>query len=155
MNCLRASLFLSLITFVGCSSADPAVEESSLTESALASKRWEPVVRCEDGTVVDVNADERRELQLVVRNPRAIEALQHGIECQWDPAKCPTNARGEIVFRGQVDRGVFAPQDFDKFLGWAVPASPDWLVAGLVDREGDTVKVQIGEYYSWIFRNCR
>jgi hypothetical protein len=156
---MRRLLLLSPLLFVVACSAettDTGEPSTDTTESAATSVRWEPVFRCDDGTVLDVNASERREVQFVIRNKDAIWWMQHSIECQWNEASCPTNAAGEMVFRGRVDRGVFYQRDFDKVLASLTPASPSWTVAGLVDREpGDTIKLQIGEYYNWIFRGCR
>lgn len=156
---MRKSLLLCPLLFVvAACTAEPAAPETetSSTESAATAVRWEAMLRCEDGSVLDVNSNERRDVQFVVRNKDAIWWMQHSIECQWNAASCPTNAAGEMVFRGRVDRGVFYEHDFDKALTNLTPSSPTWILGALVDREpGDTIKIQIGEYYNWVFRGCR
>src|SRR5215217_7248180 len=96
------------LTAVACTAPTSDDESTSSSESAATSASWRTVYRCDDGSVLDVNTNERRELQLVVRNKDAIWRMQHSIECQWSAASCPTNASGEMVFRGRVDRGVFS-----------------------------------------------
>jgi hypothetical protein len=153
----RSTIFaFFVLACAACSTeATSASLEPGSSDSASTTARWQPVYRCEDGSVLDVNIDERREVQFVVRNEDAIGWMHHSIECHWSAANCPTNSRGEMVFRGRVDHGVHEPRDFDKVLARLTPASPEWSVAGLFDVEGDTIKLQIGEYYNWIFRGCR
>ncbi len=143
---------------IGCSGG-PRTEESSVSEGALfTTAHWQKIYECNDGSVVDVNTNERRELQFAVRSTQAIDTLQDSVECGYYPNRCPTNAKGEFVFQGRVERGVFSPSDFSKFIGYAPGRGRETPLpfGGLVDRGSDnTIKFEIGEYGNWIFRGCK
>lgn len=77
-----------------------------MTEASWA-ENWQPLIVCDDGAaVLDVNADARTNLQLVIRNQNILGYLHQvgAIALRY--------GQNELVLRGQEERGVFNSNDF-------------------------------------------
>lgn len=145
-------VFASFAAAAGC--AAPASDGGNTSEAAYSSTTWIKIADCEGGAVVDVDEDERRELQLVVRNDEAAEyILAHGNDYMRGMQR---NAKGELILGGSTDRGVFSPGDFRSFRGYG---NQQWPIYDVI-RESGGVKVSLlgndrTEAANWWFPNCR
>jgi hypothetical protein len=77
-----------------------------LTKTTWA-ENWQPLVVCDGGAaVLDVNADSRTYLQLLIRNQNILSYLHQvgAVSLKY--------GQNELILRGQQERGVFSPQDF-------------------------------------------
>jgi hypothetical protein len=157
----RSNLFslatLAVLVVAGC--AAPTSSEgddgsSDTSEAAATSTTWIKVADCEGGAVVDVNAGERRDLQLVVRNREAASyILAHGSDYMRG---MQLNAKGELIMRGSTDRGVFYPQDLRSFRGYG---NQQWPIYEIIKSSGGVKVSLLGndrtEAANWWFPNCR
>ncbi|MDB4933511.1 MAG: hypothetical protein JWP87_483 [Labilithrix sp.] len=158
MNLTTTFLITSLV-LAGC--AAPTEETVDGSESALSSSPWEAAVTCGGhGLTVDVDRNERRHLQAVIRDPGAVAYLgsHPGAGASGKP-----NAHGEIVIEGFVTRGVFSAADFGGFRHSAFSVADALLPEAYVNREGDGVRVRLVTWASghevetsnWFFPHCR
>jgi len=152
--------FLATVA-LGCAAptSDDATNAASIdsTSSAQTSSQWQAVFRCDDGSVLDVDTNERRDFQFVVRN----DAAKKHLMTAYDVASFDWNLSpsGEIVFRGRLEHGVFYPQDFTQ--GVAISGKPkvqvgdEWGPTVDITRSGSDITLLASEYVDWTFRNCR
>jgi hypothetical protein len=163
---MKRSLASLLLLFVAGASAsacaaptadasDPS--DTAATESAVTGAHWQAIYRCDDGSVLDVNTNERRELQFVVRNAAAKKHLMTA----YDTATFDWNLSpsGEIVFRGTVQAGIFYPHDFTSAVAISgrpkVQVGDQWGPTVDITRHGSDITLLASEYVDWTFRNCR
>jgi hypothetical protein len=153
-------------------SADDAASSAESGESALlATAQWEKVYRCDDGTTLDVNVKERREIQFVVRGKAAIDYLTTALPDPYAGSVKP-NAKGELIFQGGVfnygkpganppPKGIFHPWDFS--LGYGTAGNLPARIAGGYGEIRIFLEIPYEERpldatpmpSNWIFRNCR
>ncbi|MBX3233624.1 MAG: hypothetical protein KIT84_11520 [Labilithrix sp.] len=98
-----------LLAAAACGGA-PDDETASASTQASTTTEWQAAIRC-DRAVLDVNRDERREVQLVIHDEDAVYALTHGVEVHDVPAGT-INEKGEFILAGRLERGVFHANDF-------------------------------------------
>lgn len=107
----RIFVLLSLVTVAACGSPAEDDASASSSESAYSSGAWQKMVTCNGGAaVLDADTGERRQVQLVIRDPNAINWLTGRVGMQLGPLD-RGNGR-ELVVRGWTDNGVFSPADF-------------------------------------------
>ena len=100
------------------------------------------VVDCQGGAVVDVNAGERRDLQLVVRNREAAAyILAHGSDYMRG---MQLNAKGELVglaFDGTLD-SIISDWDFNKANTRDIQVDLRYILWNMkyVDKAGNLLK---------------
>ncbi len=101
-----ALLWSSLFTLSACMAKR---DNASVVASANDSQNWHAAIQC-DGAVVDVDLNERRDFQLVVKNPALFPQFD-----QW-PFRQLKNDH-ERIYRGQAIRGqgVFQSESFYGF----------------------------------------
>lgn len=142
---MRSVLFVAALcassTAIGGCAAPSASEPSGQSESDLGSVPWTPLLVCDDGAaVLDVNADERRDFQLVVHDPNVVRYFESAF-----PGIPLANAKEEFIARSadRYHRGAFYPSDFDQFTepGDARNGHP----VTIVEREGAGVRVSLVE----------
>lgn len=146
------SALLLVLTTPACAPAadgDPlATSEDSLTSD------WRPLLVCNGGAaVVDVDANERRHVQLVVRDGGALRYLHDAGAVRLDFGATEAVVAGETKrvdwsheLGPRVDggaRGVFHPDDFREMLAGHTGGPLGRFVR--VTREGSGVKVQFGQ----------
>ena len=156
MNPKQTLLAILALPALACSAA-PEGASPGKSESAQTSTSWKQVLQCDDGSVLDVNADERRELQFVIRNDAAKEYLMPA----YDPQYFDWNisASGEVIFRGRVAQGIFGPQDFTRAV--AISGRPkhqvgdEWGPTVEMVRAGSDITLTASEHRNWVFRGCR
>jgi hypothetical protein len=110
-----------------------------LTIVSAHATEWIPVLRCDGGAaVLDVNRDERRNVQLVIRNNNILSYLYRSgaINLSWGQA--------EYIGGGWVSRGVFHTGDFSELVGGAGDGRNV-----IVRREGSGLKVLFERVTSW------
>jgi hypothetical protein len=115
---------------------------------------WLRVYTC-DGAVLDVNAAERRSLQFVIKDHDAEDYL---LSKGTNGITPNVTSRGELIFSGRIDRGVFNPWDFEAMRGVnAVYPGSDAYIGATIRMAGDDISAE--NYFSpdinWVFRNCR
>ncbi len=149
--------FLTALSVAACAAPASDAEDTTSSESAATAAAWHAVYRCDDGSVLDVNGNERREIQFVVRNDAAKKHLMRSA----DPAYFDWNVSpsGEIVYRGRVERGIFYPQDFTRAIAISgrpkVQVGDQWGPTVEITRSGSDITLLANEYVNWTFRNCR
>ena len=174
MTRLASLLLFSLSASASASAAAcaaPAADASDATSSAFTASRWEKVYQCDDGTVLDVNANERQQIQLVVRGQAAVDYLTTALPDPYAGNVTP-NAKGELIFQGWVynhgkpganppPQGIFQPSDFTVTEGTAGN-----MPARIVHERSDQIRVFLDIPHEerpidatpvptdWIFRNC-
>ena len=144
--------------------AAPAIDAGPDAEAAVAGQiagTWLPVLSCDGGAaVLDVRADERRELQLVIRDSAV---LTHFAPFEFftfgqrefivsnflrDPLRLElSDPTGPKLVDAQLT-GVFEPSDFRFFIGNARVSRPNSTYAGRfysVFRQGEGVRVELKE----------
>jgi hypothetical protein len=156
MSSLFASVFLPLVA--ACSSAAPGDPSatSAAGESASTHAHWAAFYSCDDGSVLDVNVDERREIQFVVRNDDAKDLLMKA----YDPQYFDWNIspRGELIFLGRLEHGLFNAGDFSRAV--AISGKPkqqtgdEWGPTVEITRSGSDITLVADEYRNWTFRGC-
>jgi hypothetical protein len=150
---------LSLVSFVlaGCLATG---DETQLDQQATTVV-WQATLHCGgQGVVVDVNRDERRDLQAVVRDPAAVAWLAGH---PGDGGAGVPNAKHEIIVRGSVTRGVFSPADFSGFDQVGFSVADALLPEAHVARDGSGLRVRLVSWASgheietanWWFADCR
>ncbi|MDB4934264.1 MAG: hypothetical protein JWP87_1236 [Labilithrix sp.] len=157
---LAALLLLFVVAAPAC--AAPSGEDSepfdtAATESAVTGAHWQSIYRCDDGSVLDVNTNERRELQFVVRNAAAKKHLMTAYStATFDWNLSPS---GEVIFRGTVQYGIFNPGDFTRAVAISgrpkVQVGDQWGPTVEITRTGSDITLLASEYVNWTFRNCR
>ena len=153
---MKPSLLLLLVALLGACAAPTSDDDTSAeaTEGAFSSTSWIKIFDCDGGAVVDVNRDERRHLQLVIKNHDAAEyILAHGNDYMRGMER---NAKGELIMSGSTDRGVFAPGDLFSFRGYG---NQQWPIYDVIKYPGG-VKVSVlandrTEAANWWFPSCR
>jgi hypothetical protein len=155
---MKYLLMALAVTAVAC--AAPAGEESDdtgSTESAATSASWQAIYRCDDGSTLDINTNERRQFQFVVRNAAAKKHLMKSADVNYFDWNISPS--GEVVYRGWLERGVFYPHDFYQGLGISgrpkVQVGDQWGPTAQVTRNGSDITLLANDYYNWTFRNCR
>jgi hypothetical protein len=102
---------------------------------------WLKVYTCNNGAaVLDVNANERRDLQFVIRDQRAIGWLASQVRVSTQGIISPS---GEIIIPGRQSNGVFSKSDF-RSLDGGVP-----YVSVNVRREGNGIKAVFYQQIGW------
>lgn len=80
-----------------------------------ATPAFEEVLRCDGGAaVIDVDTAERRDLQVVVRDPAIVAALRSATQLSYGATHFTTNP-DELVIRGTTSEGVFGRGAFSWF----------------------------------------
>jgi hypothetical protein len=136
---MRSLLLLPLL-LVACA-ADATDEPISSVDENLGSVSWTPLLVCDGGAaVIDVNANERRDFQLVVRDRNIARYFESAF-----PGMGLTNPKGEYIAKS-ADRyhaGAFYKSDFHQFTepGNAITGHP----VTIVEREGAGVRVSLVE----------
>lgn len=154
---VAASFVLATVTLVGCAPPDPSDATAETTESALTSD-WRQTLTCNGGAAaLDINGNERRNVQFVIRDANAVRYLnQIG-------AVSSRFGANEIVLSGWTGRvnwwdglgprleaqpyggaGVFSAGDFHEMI-----ADHNTYEGGFgrfvrVAREGAGIRVQFG-----------
>jgi hypothetical protein len=139
----------------GCS-ASSASDPTSSSQAAETTVPWQAAIRC-DGATLDVNADERRDIQFVIRDAEAIEHLPHGFDLGGEHPVL--NADGDFILTGHVDQGIFHASDFSRVVvkngadvtGGVAKSSASWFPSG---GDPNDLEIWFGEYTNWRFRNC-
>lgn len=162
---LALALLSTAVSLTGCAASTSPTDDATSSDQALSGVHWQAAIRC-DGAVLDVNEDERRDLQFVIRDAQAIAGMQHTADVSTFPPGS-VNAKGELIFAGHVDRGVFRAEDFGSALmetsggtskvhGFVTVAGTNPGVPG-AGGGGDPsdLLIEFGEYTNWRFRNCR
>lgn len=156
-----------------------ALAALNLSVTASAYAQWETVLDCDNGAaILQVNADERRNFQFVVKEPSIITYFL-GTGAFRNAGTNFGNGR-ELVIGGWAQRGVFSPYDFDRADGgynygdsfllerqnygmklmlrninnWSTcdgDVSPSTGMCNGNTRSG----VNIQEYANWYFQDCR
>lgn len=135
MRSARLILVAALFTFAACADA---ASSTSRDEQDVAQTRWEMVLTCEGGAVVvDVDAGERRDLQVVVRSSGSFPALDTTIS--YNQIKNPS----ERIYRGDSPYGIFDPVSFRHlravdYVRNAAGKRPGFEAI----REGDTLRLR-------------
>jgi hypothetical protein len=133
LPCLFACLLLA-----ACSAPTAPEDEAASSEEAYSSSQWTKLLTCNGGAaVLDVDKNERRNVQLVIRDRAAVDYLQ---------SKSPsniTNARHEIIItpNEQLKHGLFSPSDFGRDDFWRYHVADFAAYAGIVKRDGRGLKV--------------
>ena len=157
---MKRSALIPLFLLSSACGAPPndSAEASASADTAIA---WEAAIRC-DGAVLDVNANERRDVQFVIRDAQAIDSLTHSADL---PSVAPgtINAAGEFILSGHVSRGIFHTADFasaqvkngTSVFGFVTVAGNNAGAPG-AGGGGDPSDLLIwfGEYTNWRFRSC-
>ncbi len=102
-----------------------------LAQSKADGETWLKVLDCDGGAaVVDVNDWERRELQVVIRDPNIVNYLATATQLKFGTTVAGNivNAKGEMILRARVDRGVFTPWDFSSMSPSTIHAFDDRLL---------------------------
>ena len=121
----------SLVACGGAPSESSGTQASDLTG-------WQQTLTCNGGAaMVDVNPSDRRALQLVIRDPRAINYLTGAVGNQLRLNR--GNGR-ELIVGGFTDRGVFSSGDFQ------------WLSSPQADLSGEAVAYREGAGIRVVFR---
>jgi hypothetical protein len=129
------STFLALAAGVlgACGGTDASDATSSAT-SAYGS-RWQPALTCNGGAAaLDVDPDERRHLQFVIRDPGVINYITGAVHQQMTLNR--GNGR-ELIAAGWQQNGVFQSGDFHGFQS----DSSDYTSRIRVLREGSGVRI--------------
>ncbi len=143
-----------------CSCVDDPADETALAAEEGSARPWQATVSCGDGgVVVDVDRDERRSLQAVIRDPHAVAWLSSH---PGDGGAGLANTKGEIILHGTVTRGVFTPDDFTGFDMRGYTVSDALLPQAHVRRENGGLRVQLVSWASghevetanWWFAGC-
>ncbi len=147
-------LLLSLLAACTTTDTAPVAQESQTT-------RWQAMLNCGSvGVVVDADRDERRHLQVVVRDPAAVAWLSSH---PGDAGVGTANAKHEVIISGTVTRGVFAAQDFQAVSEVGFFVEDGLTPAAHAFRDGDGLRVQLVswatgsevETANWWFASCR
>jgi hypothetical protein len=110
-----AAAAAAFLTVAGCSASNADVVESDATSAAQSSTPWQNVLTCDRGAaVLDTDANERRHLQFVIRNPQVIGYIASQVRVSTQGILSPS---GEIIIDGHQDSGVWAPADFHAMNG--------------------------------------
>lgn len=81
---------------------------ATITPMLVQAATWEQILTCDSGTVwVDIDTTERRNLQVVIRNPTAIKYLE---TLQVSTAEDSTST--EMIFRVRQASGIFQASHF-------------------------------------------
>jgi hypothetical protein len=153
------SLIIALaVTAAACAApSNEDAEDTASNESAATAASWQAIYRCDDGSTLDVDTNERRQFQFVVRNGAAKKHLMKSADVNYfDWNVSPS---GEVVYRGWLERGVFYPHDFVTGIGISgkpkVQVGDQWGPTAQVTRSGSQITLVANDYYNWVFRNCR
>jgi hypothetical protein len=99
---ILASVVVTLLVACGGSSEPVNGDSANVTTS-----NWQQILSCSNGTVVvDVDTNERRNLQVVVRDASSFSVLDSSIT--FNQIKNPT----ERIYRGTSPFGIFDPTQF-------------------------------------------
>ena len=163
-----AGLFLCLLSF-----------------SAYSESYWQKILACEDSgagyAYFDVDLANRRGLQFVIKNREIIRYLTSNLRYRLYPGQVKIYDNGEVAaIEGNQSNPVFSGNDVRGFEHQgSLGAGYGWYPGIKVDRQGDTVRVEVvnNAYYhcrvyqglecidgywvqrevpkDWLFRNCR
>lgn len=104
-----------------------------------------------------MNANERRELEFVIRNQAAKKHLMTSADVNY--FDWHVSPAGELLLRGRLDRGAFYAHDFTNGLGISgqakAPATNPWPARARPTRNGSEITLVANDYYNWTFRSCR
>lgn len=115
---VMVSLSASLVGCVQSAEDEGTADESTELEAGGKADgvTWSKILTCENGSVVvDVDVNERRNVQVVVRHWDAINHLRAMATANnWASSTIlEPNSKGEVILRGTSNRGVFHPSDFE------------------------------------------
>jgi hypothetical protein len=142
LRLLALALAASSIAFAGCAatSADEG-EDAESSEANLGSVAWTPLLTCDGGAaVIDVNKNERRDFQLVVRDRNIVRHFASAF-----PGMSLANAKGEFIATSadHYHPGAFYKSDFRQF---TQPGNaPTGYPVTIVERQGAGVRVSLVE----------
>src|SRR5436190_7887619 len=107
-------------TALGCTTDEAEqLEPDDIANAASSGKAdgavWLKVYTCNNGAaVLDVNGNERRDLQFVIRDRQAIGYLASQVRVSTQGILSPS---GEIIIPGHQSNGVFSKDDFHSLDG--------------------------------------
>jgi hypothetical protein len=149
-----------LVLTTGCLAAAGDDTVDQLDQEVGQTIPWHAVLRCGgDGVVVDVDLAERRDVQVVVRNPAAVAWLSSH---PGDGGTGMANAKHEIILRAMTIHGVFAPADFSVLVVRGYFSNDSFTPAAYAGREGTGLRVRLVSWASghevetanWWFADC-
>lgn len=155
------TIAFSLLT--ACSGTDLTSEEMGAeSESPLSSSTWRGVLTCggKNGIGIDVDTNQTRHLQAVIRDPKAVAWLSaHPGGSRTSGVR---NAKGEIILDGYAKNDVRTGADLRSFTRSAFSVSDALLPEAYVTREGHGVRVRLVTWASgrevetsnWLFNDC-
>ena len=125
---LALATFSLAVTACGSEAASSSAASSDVTS---AKENWQKVLQC-DGAVVDVDLNERRNFQIVVRDSgkfAQLDALPFG----------EVKNASERIYRGRAidGKGVFASESFNGFFANEVNSHADGTRPGYVVRSAN------------------
>lgn len=132
-------LALGAVACGGSNDGDPAATSAA----AFSSNNWQSLVTCNGGAaVLDVDRDERRNVQFVIRDRNVVDYLQSKTQSPM------VNAKHEIVISAseQLEHGLFSPRDFGQDDFWTYRV-PDFYTAAIVQKDGRGIKVTIAKSF--------
>ena len=106
---MKRVICMLLLSVAACAAPSSDDESSATTDQAYASNSWQALMTCNGGAAaLDVDRTERRNVQLVIRDPRVVDYLQSKTQSPM------VNAKHEIVITAneQLGHGLFSPRDF-------------------------------------------
>lgn len=149
-----------ILAVSACIAAEPHTDDEAKDLQPSSGTHWNAVLHCGgDGVVVDVDQDERRHLQAVVRDDGAVAWLS--THPGAGPAGIP-NQHGEIIVRGIATKGVFSPVDFTSVSQRGYSVADALLPEAYASREGSGLRVRLVTWASghevetsnWYFADC-
>jgi hypothetical protein len=154
-------LCCALLFSTGCVAAagdDPVDELDQDVDQTIS---WHAMLRCGGGlgVVVDVDLAQRRDVQVVVRDPAAVAWLSSH---PGDGGAGTANAKHEIILHGWTTRGVFASADFSELVVRGYFVEDAVTPAAYARRDGSGLRVRLVSWASgheietanWWFADC-
>jgi hypothetical protein len=154
---LKSAILGSLVLALSLGCGGPTVSDSSKVQQSLTSK-WEPILTCDNGAAtIDVNTQERRNLQIVIKDKGIIDylnrtgAVQSKFGAQEVIASGNTgwvdwkNSYGPRI-GSQSGDGVFKPADFKELIAEHNYYDASFGRLARVAREGKGVVLQYGSF---------
>jgi hypothetical protein len=155
MNRIASLLFLSACA-AAC--AAPTSDASEATSSAFtpwfSNPAFQPIVSCDGGAMtIEVNANERRELRVVVHDlaiarhvsQESYDSTYKGNHCGADATMAANpcvNQSGDLALPGATDAGVFSSAAFSWMRGSAQFFNGERIVEFTAWRDGSGIRLE-------------